>query len=79
MSDTEDKLVKTLPLLQMTGGEWGNFLNVKVREEEIMEMQKHEQTGRPLGSASFVEGLENVLGRFLKPKKAGGKPKNENK
>lgn len=41
MSDTEDKLVKTLPLLQMTGGEWEDFLNVKVREEEIMEMQKH--------------------------------------
>lgn len=59
----------------MTDDKWEDFLNVKIREEEIIEMKKHEQTGRPLGSASFVEGLENALGRFLKPKKGGGNQK----
>jgi hypothetical protein len=38
-----------------------------------------EQTGRPLGSASFVEGSKNASGRFLRPKKVGRKPRNENK
>jgi len=38
-------------------------------------MRGHEHTGRPLGSGSFVENLENTLGRVLKPKKAGRRPK----
>ena len=75
MLDTEDKLVKTLPLLQMTGGEWEDFLNVKVREEEIMEMQKHEQTGRPLGSASFVDGLEKCIRSLLETEEGGRETK----
>jgi putative transposase len=79
MSGNDDKLVKTAPLLQMTPGKWEDFLNAKVRNEEIIEIKKHEQTGRPLGNASFVEGLENKLGRLLRPKKAGRKQKNENK
>jgi len=42
-------------------------------------MRKHEHTGRPLGSGSFVENLENTLGRILKPKKAGRRPKSKQK
>ena len=79
MSGNDDKLVKTAPLLQITGGKWEDFLNVEIREDEIIEMQRHEKTGRPLGSVSFVEGLEKALGRLLKPKKAGRKPKNAKK
>ena len=79
MSGNDDKLSKTAPLLQITGGTWEDFLNVEIREDEIIEMQRHEKTGRPLGSVSFVEGLEKVLGRLLQPKKAGRKPKNAKK
>jgi putative transposase len=32
-------------------------------------------TGRPCGSAGFIEALEAVLGRVLRPKKRGPKPK----
>jgi len=32
-----------------------------------------------LGSESFVEGLENTIGRILKPKKPGRKSKNKQK
>jgi len=46
MSDNDDKLVKIAPLLQITGGTWEDFLNVKMREEEIIEMQRHQKTGR---------------------------------
>lgn len=42
-------------------------------------MQRHEKTGRPLGSVSFIEGLEKTLGRLLKPKKAGRRSKDVNK
>jgi putative transposase len=79
MSGNDDKLVKTAPLLQMTGDKWKDFLNVKIREEEIGDIQTHEQKGRPLGSVSFVEDMEKTLGRLLKPKKAGRKPKDTNK
>ena len=76
ISGNDDKFVTTAPLLQITGGKWEDFLNVEIREDEIIEMQRHEKTGRPLGSVSFVEGLEKALGRLLQPKKAGRKPKN---
>ena len=79
MSGNDDKLSKTAPLLQITGGTWEDFLNVEIREDEIIEMQRHEKTGRPLGSVSFLEGLEKTLGRLLQPKKAGRKPKNAKK
>ena len=38
-------------------------------------MRKHEQTGRPLGSESFVMKLEKILDRMLRPQKTGPKLK----
>ncbi|MEE8270280.1 MAG: hypothetical protein V3R98_00920 [Alphaproteobacteria bacterium] len=35
----------------------------------------HEPTGRPLGSAAFVTGLDARLGRRLSPRRPGRKPK----
>ena len=58
---------------------WENFLSVTIREEEIMKMWRHEQTGRPLGSGSFVENPENTPRCILKPKKAGRRPKSKQK
>jgi hypothetical protein len=57
--------------------EWEDFLNLAIGEEEIIETRRHEYTGRPLGSGSFIENLENMLCRILKPKKAGRKPKSK--
>ena len=34
-----------------------------------------EQTGRPLGTADFVEGLERILGRPIARRASGRKPK----
>jgi len=65
--------------MKLGKGNWEDFLSATIREEEIIEMRKHEQTGRPLGSGSFVENLENTLGRILKLKKAGRKPKSKQK
>ncbi len=79
MSGHDDTLVKVAPLLQIAGGMWEDFLHITAGEEEITELQRHEQTGRPLGSIRFIEGLENFLDRLLQPKKAGRKPKDTDK
>jgi len=34
-------------------------------EAEASLMRRHERTGRPLGDADFIAGLETLLGRFL--------------
>jgi len=69
-----DKLVKATPLVEMVGSNWRDFVASGVSGEEAVEIRGHEKTGRPLGSEAFVENLEHMLGRILKPKKAGRKP-----
>ena len=43
------------------------------REEELRDLRDHARTGRPLGTASFLDRLESVVGRVLRPQK-GGRP-----
>ena len=68
-----DDLVKVKPLLRMVD-DWQQFLSVDVSDEEYELLQRHERTGRPLGSKNFIERLENKLSRILTPQK-GGRPK----
>ena len=72
----DDKLAKAGPLLQLVGG-WEEFLGGALSEEECETFRRHERTGRPLGSAAFVERIERDLGRVLRPRKAGRKPKTD--
>jgi putative transposase len=48
-------------------------LNSAIREEELREFRDHGRTGRPLGDESFLDRLETLIGRHLKPKKPGRK------
>jgi hypothetical protein len=48
-----------------------------IHEEEIEELRKHEQTGRPLGSERFVKKLERTLDRILHKQKPGRKKRDE--
>jgi putative transposase len=66
----DDALVKATPLLEIAG-DWKLFLAGVGREEDANQIQTHERTGRPLGSECFVERLESVLNRQLKPGKPG--------
>ena len=68
-----DDLVKVKPLLRMVD-DWQQFLSGDVSAEEYELLQRHERTGRPLGSKSFIERLEDKLSRILTPQK-GGRPK----
>ena len=74
LSGRDDGLVKVAPLLAMAG-DWNALLDSAVREEELEDLREHGRTGRPLGDATFLERLEKIVGRPLKPQKRGPKPK----
>ena len=68
------------PLLEMFG-KWDDFLSIGLSDEEVEKFRCHEQTGRPLGTDSFIARLGNVLGRILhkqKPGTKGSQKKNRN-
>lgn len=68
----DDQLVKVAPLLAMVN-DWRSFLNSALAEEDLRDLRAHGRTGRPLGSETFLERLESLVGRILKPQK-GGRP-----
>ncbi len=71
LAGQDDALARVAPLLEMVG-DWKNFLGEE-KEQSLNALRKHERTGRPLGSESFVDRLELKLGRSLKPEKPGPK------
>jgi putative transposase len=74
LSGRDDRLVKVAPLLAMVG-DWKAFLKSAIPEEELRDLREHGHTGRPLGSSAFLDRLERIVGRVLKPQKPGPKPK----
>jgi putative transposase len=70
----DDRLVKVAPLLAMVGN-WRAFLRSAISEEELRDLREHGRTGRPLGSSAFLDRLERLVGRVLKPRKPGPRPK----
>jgi putative transposase len=73
LSGRDDRLVKVAPLLAMIP-DWSDFLRSTIREEELHDLRRHSRTGRPLGSTTFLERLEAMVGRVLTPQK-GGRPR----
>jgi hypothetical protein len=69
----DDLLVRTAPLLAIIESSWGKFLSVDARDSVMVLFRKHERTGRPIGDDAFIERLESLLDRELKPKKPGPK------
>ena len=67
ISGKNDNLVNVAPILSMIRGSWRQFLSSESLSDDMEDIRKHERTGRPLGSRSFVEQLENKIGRILKP------------
>ena len=79
LSGEDDVLVKTGPLLQRAGCTWRDFLAAGLSETDAELLRRHERTGRPLGSDSFVARLEKALRRTLHRQKPGRKPKRARK
>lgn len=73
LSGQNDELVQVAPLLDLIPG-WKSFLQLS-SVEEVDQFQRHERTGRPLSVSGFVDHLEQILLRPLKPQKPGPKVK----
>ena len=71
----DDKLVKVEPLLSIIGN-WRDFLSLS-STDEMSTFRKHERSGRPLGDEAFVDNIEALLARTLRPQKPGPKRKFE--
>ena len=71
----DDKLVSVAPLLSWVDN-WSAFLGAAVPPDLGNQLHSHARTGRPLGSNYFIEDLERRLGRVLRPRKRGPRPKN---
>ncbi|MBX7245841.1 MAG: transposase [Candidatus Sumerlaeaceae bacterium] len=71
------------PLLSPTrpfpGGveDWGRWLEMPGDVGAVERIRRQTCTGRPCGTESFVEQLEGLVGRILRPLKRGRKPKGE--
>jgi len=70
LNGIDDMLVKTLPLLKRINN-WSEFLREPILAEIQQKLQKHERTGRPLGSDDFIGELEIITCRVLIPRKPG--------
>jgi putative transposase len=52
-------------------GDWSAWLREPEDEAMVETVCRSTRTGRPAGSASFIDHLEQLAGRILRPKKAG--------
>lgn len=73
LTGEDDHLVKVEPLFKYTGGRegWRAFLAEEGDEQGHEILRKHETTGRPVGSDTFIDELEQSTGRMLRLKKPG--------
>ncbi|MEI8376752.1 MAG: transposase, partial [Planctomycetota bacterium] len=69
LSGRDDRSVRAAPMLARVAN-WRGLLDSAIREE-LRDFREHVRTGCPLGNATFVDRLERVVGRILRPQKAG--------
>ena len=72
----DDDLVTVAPLAGLVP-DWRAYIAVDASEAQLTALRKHERTGRPLGSLSFMRALEGLLSRRLFRQKPGPKPKRQ--
>ncbi len=76
LTGRDDGLVNVAPLLERIG-DWRAFLGERQRPGLAEDLRTHESTGRPLGDPGFVEGLERIVGRSLRPRRRGPRPRTD--
>lgn len=69
----DDDLVSVKPMLDRHPN-WDDYLGGYQSKEILRKVRMHTRTGRPLGTEHFIETLESMTGRPLKPLKRGRKP-----
>ncbi len=73
LQNKEDNLVTVKPMLERFP-DWVAYLGERQSDRMLHNVRKHTKTGRPLGSEQFIEDLEAISGRSLRPRKPGRKP-----
>lgn len=68
LSGSDDAVVTVMPMLQRIA-DWRAYLGESGSEEQHERIRKHGRTGRPAGDARFLEHLEQLTGRTLKPRR----------
>lgn len=53
--------------------DWPEWLRVEGDPDALNQIRRQTHTGRPCGSTSFIEQLEGLVGRMLRPAKRGRK------
>ena len=69
----DDGLVSVRPVLDRVG-RFADLLDGEADAPAFAAFRSAEQTGRPLGNADFVAGLERLLGRPIARRAPGRKP-----
>jgi len=72
LAGRDDGLVKVEPMLDRVSN-WREYLDGGLDDATIGILRKHSNTGRPLGGESFLDMLEQKVGRVLRPLKQGRK------
>ena len=73
LAGKDDELVTVRPMLDRHPN-WLDYLGGYQSNDMIEKVRIHTRTGRPLGSEFFIETLESLSGRSLKPRKPGRRP-----
>ncbi len=74
LSSSDDELVTVAPVLERYG-DFAAFLEQDENATDFRMLRQSETTGRPLGSDKWIEKLEKLTARQLKPQKRGPKRK----
>ena len=70
----DDRLVTVKPLLDRVG-RGADLIGIEGEPTALVRLRAAESTGRPLGTDDFLKLLERRLGRALRPRKPGPKPR----
>jgi len=74
----DDGLVRVTPVLERVK-DWREFLTEALATDEAELLRRHERTGRPLGEPAFLDRIERMLHRVVRPAKRGLKPRRREK
>lgn len=72
LAGKDDKLVQVAPMLDRVS-DWRSYLECDLDNATKEEFRMHGRTGRPLGDEAFLQHLEKLAGRVLRPQKPGRK------
>ena len=72
LSGIDDILVRTKPMLNRVS-DWSEYLQQPNDPQQINNLRVHSNTGRPLGSESFIACLSQIVGCDIRPLKRGRK------